>query len=103
MLCRPLGWILVVLTFVSAGPVPDVKDAALQLALTIPDNESGINVAQWTKNMNMNPEELGNYLEGDIMVTQGTARNGAKDPNLRWPNGIIPYVIEGNFSKYFRE
>lgn len=100
MLCRPLAWTLAVLTFVSAGPVPDVKDDAIKLALTLPDNESGAKVAQWNANMNVNPEELGNYLEGDIMVTESTSRNGAKDPKLRWPNRIIPYVIQGNFSKY---
>lgn len=101
MLCRLLTWTLVVLTFASAGPVPDdsVKDV-LKLALMIPDNESGVKVAQWTENMNVNPEELGNYLEGDIMVTESTARNGAKDPKLRWPNRVIPYVIKGNFSEY---
>jgi len=98
MLCRPLAWTLAVLTFVSAGPVPDVKDEGLKLALRIPDNESGTKVAQWNANMNMNPEELGNYLEGDIMVSESTSRNGAKDPNLRWPNRIIPYVIQGNFN-----
>lgn len=103
MLRRPLTWIFVVFTFASAGPISDVRDAGLQLALTIPDNESGVKVAGWTENMNMNPEELGNYLEGDIMVTEGTVRNGAKDPKLRWPNGVIPYVINGNFSKYLRE
>ncbi|XP_018396646.1 PREDICTED: astacin-like [Cyphomyrmex costatus] len=49
--------------------------------------------------MNMNPEELGNYMEGDIMIAKGTTlRNGAKDEKLRWPNGVIPYVIMGNFN-----
>ncbi|XP_011867334.1 PREDICTED: zinc metalloproteinase nas-4-like [Vollenhovia emeryi] len=98
MLHRSLAWTLVVLTFASAGPLPDVKDYTLELALTVPDNESGMKVAQWTEDMNVNPEELGNYLEGDIMVTESTIRNGAKDPKLRWPNRIIPYVIQGNFN-----
>lgn len=101
MLCRLLACtLLFFITFASAGPVPDI---ALQLALTIPDSESGANVAQWTEEMNVNPEELGNYLEGDIMVTESTTRNGAKDPKLRWPNGIIPYEIKGSFSKYLCE
>lgn len=102
MLCRPLAWTLVVLTFSSAGPVPDIRDA-LELALMTPDNESGVNVARWTEDMNVNPEEMGNYLDGDIMVTENTAQNGAKDPNLRWPNGVIPYKINGNFSKYLQQ
>ncbi|XP_011692995.1 PREDICTED: zinc metalloproteinase nas-4-like [Wasmannia auropunctata] len=98
MLCRSLTWTLVVLTtLVSAVPISDV-DNAIELALRIPDNESGIKVSEWTVDMNMNPEELGNYLEGDIMVAEGTARNGAKDEKLRWPNGVIPYIIKGNFN-----
>lgn len=104
MLCRLLTWIIVVLTFVSAGPVP-FKDFAkdIKWALKVPDVKSGLKVARWTKNTNVNPEELGNYLQGDIMVAASTARNGAKDPNLRWPNRIIPYVIKGNFSKYLQK
>lgn len=103
MLCRSLAWVLVVLTtFASAGPVPDVA-AALELALKVPDQETGVKVAQWTKESKVNPEELGNYLEGDIMVSASTILNGAKNKALRWPNGVIPYVIQGNFSKYHRE
>jgi len=99
MLCRPSTWMPIVLTtFVSAVPISDVKNA-LESALTIPDNESGVKVSQWTEDMNVNPEELGNYLEGDIMVTKGTL-NGVRNKKLRWPNGVIPYVIKGNFGRY---
>ena len=94
------AWMLVVLTtLVSAVPISDVEDT-LQ-ALIIPDNETGVKVSQWTVNMNINPEELGNYLEGDIMIAKSLTRNGVKDENLRWSNGVIPYVIMGNFGKYF--
>ncbi|XP_071558634.1 astacin-like [Temnothorax nylanderi] len=100
MLCQPLTWTLaVVLTFASAGPVPDLRNI-LVIGLTIPDDDTGVKVAQWTEDMNVNPEELGNYFEGDVMVTESTTRsNGAKDPKLRWPNHVIPYVIEGNFNR----
>ena len=95
------AWTLVVLTtFVSAVPISNVEDT-LQMALTIPDNETGVKVSQWAVNMNINPEELGNYLEGDIMIAKSFTRNGAKDESLRWSNGVIPYVIMGNFGKYF--
>jgi len=79
-------------------PISDVKNA-LELTWTIPDNESGVKVSQWNEDMNVNPEELGNYLEGDIIITKDTL-NGVKNKKLRWPNGAIPYVIKGNFSKY---
>lgn len=102
MLCRSLALTLVVLTFASAGPIPD-EGVAVELALTVPDQETGVKVAQWAKESNVNPEELGNYLEGDIMVSESTILNGAKNKGLRWPNGVIPYVIKGNFSKYHRE
>lgn len=101
MLGLPSAWTIVVLTtFVSAIPISDVEDT-LQVALTIPDNETGVKISQWTVNMNVNPEELGNYLEGDIMIAKGVTLNGAKDESLHWSNGVIPYVIMGNFGKDF--
>ncbi|XP_075144974.1 zinc metalloproteinase nas-1 [Haematobia irritans] len=50
-----------------------------------------------------NPEETGPYLEGDINddgeVYRKMQRNGIMNHSLRWPNGIVPYVIRGSFSK----
>ncbi|XP_011632701.1 zinc metalloproteinase nas-4-like [Pogonomyrmex barbatus] len=98
-MCRSIifAWALFVLTtFTSSGPVSLVDvDGSFSM---IPNEESGIKVAQWTENMKMNPEELGSYLEGDIILTKDSARNGAADESLRWPNGIIPFVITGNFN-----
>lgn len=45
-----------------------------------------------------NAEEVGPYLEGDLLIpTKG--RNGMKPEALRWKNGEVPFEIHGNFSK----
>ncbi|KAH8388631.1 hypothetical protein KR093_011566 [Drosophila rubida] len=48
----------------------------------------------------VNPEELGSYLEGDILVPQTdlTMKNGLTTQSSRWPNGVVPYEIRGNFN-----
>ncbi|KAH8330406.1 hypothetical protein KR067_002134 [Drosophila pandora] len=48
----------------------------------------------------VNPEELGNYLEGDMLVPQTDLimKNGLPTQSSRWPNGIVPYEIRGNFN-----
>ncbi|XP_046819695.1 zinc metalloproteinase nas-4-like [Vespa crabro] len=65
----------------------------------LPNNETGSKVANWHEGMSVNPEELGNYAEGDILFPLEMGRNGLKAENARWPNGIIPYMI----SPYFDE
>ena len=35
--------------------------------------------------------------EGDMRFPPGSAKNHLK--NVRWPGGVVPYVIEGSFSK----
>jgi hypothetical protein len=48
----------------------------------------------------MNPEEMGLYAEGDILITKPQeGRNGIRDQSSRWPKGIIPYTIQGRFSE----
>jgi hypothetical protein len=54
-------------------------------------------VAAWKNDSEVNPEELGLYLEGDIMVRN--SRNGLNSEAARWPGGVIPYEIVGYFSK----
>ena len=42
--------------------------------------------------------EEGDYYEGDMILKRGSLKVTA--PNYyRWPNGIVPYEIEGTFSK----
>lgn len=58
-------------------------------------------VANYTADTSaVNPEELGTYLEGDILVPMQkiTVKNGIMTQSSRWPNGIVPYEIRGNFN-----
>lgn len=46
----------------------------------------------------INPEETGDYFEGDIVMPLVlTMRNGLNMPNRHWPNGVVPYEIQGLF------
>lgn len=63
-----------------------------------PDNSTGEILAKYNPETDgRNPEELGSYLEGDILMPLGQARNGLSATSARWPNGIIPFEIRGNF------
>uniref|UniRef100_T1IDG8 Metalloendopeptidase n=1 Tax=Rhodnius prolixus TaxID=13249 RepID=T1IDG8_RHOPR len=66
-----------------------------------PDYESGVRVANWYARSGVNPEELGNYVEGDIVFPNNIsmARNGIVTLSSKWPHGIIPYTIAGRFSQ----
>lgn len=66
----------------------------------LPDNDTGFKVAQWHEGMDVNPEELGNYVEGDILFPSIFGRNGLKSDAARWPNGVIPFMISPYFSEY---
>lgn len=47
----------------------------------------------------VNPEELGSYVEGDILFTEKRpGRNGLAKHTARWPHGIVPFTIEGDFN-----
>ena len=66
----------------------------------LPDNETGAKVAQWHEGMGVNPEELGEYAEGDILYPASMGRNGVKAESARWPGGVVPYMISPFFSKF---
>ncbi|XP_022918847.1 zinc metalloproteinase nas-7-like [Onthophagus taurus] len=54
-------------------------------------------VNEWTIDSNINPEEVGGYLEGDILVpTKG--RNGLVAFSAKWEGSVVPYVIEGPYT-----
>ncbi|XP_004530383.1 high choriolytic enzyme 1 [Ceratitis capitata] len=67
-----------------------------------PDNEVTAQlVANYTAEESpVNPEELGSYLEGDILVPKPPVmtRNGVTTQSSRWPNGVVPFEIRGNFN-----
>lgn len=65
-----------------------------------PDNKTGEIVAAYNPNQsNLNPEELGNYLEGDILMQKGMGRNGLTASSAKWPGGVVPYEIRGSFGE----
>ncbi|CAB3256877.1 unnamed protein product [Arctia plantaginis] len=72
-------------------------------AYGLPNNESGNAVAAWSESSLVNPEELGSYAEGDILMPPHEGRNGIKEESFRWPKGHIPYSIEGSFTAQERE
>lgn len=67
-----------------------------------PDEETGRKLEEFNVHeSNLNPEEIGNYYEGDILVPDSVARSALSGPSTRWPHGIIPYTIDPQFCKIF--
>lgn len=63
-----------------------------------PSNETGARVAGWSIRSSVNPEELGEYAEGDILFPPNFGRNGLRNGISRWPDGIIPYMLSPYFN-----
>lgn len=65
-----------------------------------PSNETGYRVANYNPDVDgLNPEEMGDYLEGDMVVPADFGRNGLIAQSSHWPDGIVPFEISGYFSK----
>lgn len=47
-----------------------------------------------------NPEELGPYLEGDVLIPYPLSRSGMRSRSLRWSRGRIPYVLSEDLSDF---
>lgn len=65
-----------------------------------PDGAFGEQLRNWNASQNKsNPEELGPYYEGDMLVpiNRNAPRNGMVSKSYRWPNAIIPYEIVGPY------
>ncbi|KAK7865057.1 hypothetical protein R5R35_007184 [Gryllus longicercus] len=62
-----------------------------------PDEQIGEKVSAWSNESGVNPEELGEYAEGDILFP-ATARNGLATTMARWPEGVVPYKFSSQFS-----
>lgn len=116
LLATPAWMFLALTTLTSAGPTfrrrdvfdnsvdsPDGLIAHLRnfgsSLYGLPSNETGLRVAQWREDMDVNPEELGEYAEGDILFPPNNGRNGLAAVSARWPNGVIPFVISPYFSE----
>lgn len=64
-----------------------------------PNEESGRLLLNWNQKSGLNAEEMGNYFEGDILMPLGVSRSALSSTKKRWLGGVVPYVIEGDFSK----
>lgn len=65
-----------------------------------PNLWSGEQVAEYDPKKDLeNPEELGNYAEGDMVMPKVHGRSVIAWQSSRWPESIIPYEISGNFGK----
>ncbi|KAK7086372.1 hypothetical protein SK128_012174 [Halocaridina rubra] len=54
---------------------------------------------EWTPDSLINPEELGEFFEGDIMLPlPKVGKNGILDPSYRWPNGVVSYEFSSQYS-----
>lgn len=70
---------------------------------SLPNQRSGRFLKDWMKaNKEGNPEEQGEYFEGDIVVPETEARNGVISTSAMWKDAKVPYEIVGAFSKYHR-
>ncbi|XP_054263888.1 zinc metalloproteinase nas-14-like [Macrosteles quadrilineatus] len=63
-----------------------------------PSKSVGDAVAKWSPDSDLNPEELGEYAQGDILFPPTAARNGLKAASTHWEKGIVPYEIGPGFS-----
>ena len=64
---------------------------------------AGEQLKKYSPESGVNPEELGEYAQGDILFTNkggSFARNGLKAPSARWPGAVVPYEISYGFCKY---
>ncbi|CAG5074958.1 Similar to nas-13: Zinc metalloproteinase nas-13 (Caenorhabditis elegans), partial [Cotesia congregata] len=61
-----------------------------------PSNKTGSRVAEWNQEAGVNPEELGEYAEGDILIPRtASGRSGLANSAARWPDATIP-LTAGN-------
>lgn len=68
-----------------------------------PDLSVGKIVNDWDPSSDQNPEELGSYVEGDMLIPGVEGRNGVVKESSRWPDGVVPYVISPSMSPKDRD
>lgn len=55
---------------------------------------------EWTPDSLVNPDELGEFFEGDIMLPlPPRGKNGLLDEQYRWTNGVVNYDFSSDFGK----
>ncbi|CAB0002182.1 unnamed protein product [Nesidiocoris tenuis] len=104
-LCLLVGAIA---TAVGQNSEQELNDAIQDLVLSFgdslfqgPSSFTGVKLSSWDERSGVNPEELGDYPEGDILFprqqSEPMSRNSLRTAR-RWKRGIVPYVIAGSFS-----
>ncbi|XP_016981397.1 hatching enzyme 1.2-like [Drosophila rhopaloa] len=113
---KPQLFLLLVILGLSLGDSMPLEDMDSQEMIDLtdlgdtvfgnPDEETtGALVEAHNEESSQNPEELGTYYEGDILIplsyrnarSNGT-RNGILALSSRWPGGVVPYEIKGPFT-----
>ena len=84
-------------------PSKDIIDLSAygQSMYGYPDESTAKLIDEYNMNeTSVNPEELGSYLEGDILFPSDTVltKNGLVSQSSRWRNGVVPFEIRGNFA-----
>lgn len=81
--------------------VPIFNFSFLKDGFKIPSFLLGNFLKNW-KAEDGNPEELGDYFEGDILfpISDSSGRSALANESYMWTNAIIPYVVTGKFSKF---
>lgn len=68
-----------------------------------PDESVGKAVRDWTPDHDQNPEELGTYVQGDMLIPGVEGRNGLVTASSRWPNGVVPYSFAPSLCKKLQQ
>lgn len=79
-------------------PIDDIIDLARfgDAIYGDPNDAVGRMVDEWSSDSIMNPEELGSYFQGDILIPTEEGRNGIVRESTRWPNGVVPYSFHSS-------
>lgn len=94
------SWLLI---SVNSVPITDKEDI-IDLShfgirmYGLPETDIGNTIEQSANISDVNPEELGPYAEGDILIPHGAPRSGIVGESYRWPGGIVPYEVSRGFS-----
>ncbi|KAF5290109.1 hypothetical protein FQA39_LY14890 [Lamprigera yunnana] len=96
--------LLTVLTITKCLPVEKIDVSYLDAsAFGTPSTQSGTALEQWTVESEVNPEEVGRYLEGDILFPIDASKNGLLNETARWPHAVVPYESSAAFTSTDRK
>ncbi|XP_071055448.1 zinc metalloproteinase nas-4-like [Onthophagus taurus] len=66
---------------------------------TQPNYKAGDLLDNWDSTLPSNPDEVGNYYQGDILINVDGLRSMVSDPIFLWPGGVVPYQIVGPYNE----